>query len=89
MNVVWTEYMQYRAAVRGFDLAVAERIVKYSTERYFDQVTGRRIAVGRHDDRLVMVPYDADGDTVAPVTIHATTRQQITLRLKSGRFTNE
>ena len=89
MEVVWTEYMQYRLAVRGFELAVVERIVKYSMERYFDQVTGRSIAIGRHDERLVMIPYEADGDTVAPVTIHATTRQQINLRVKSGRFTNE
>jgi len=32
--VVWTEYMKYRARLRGFDLARVEEIVRYSSERY-------------------------------------------------------
>lgn len=47
------------------------------------------IVVGRHDDRLVMVPYEEKEGTVTPVTIHVTTRQQISFRLKTGRFTYE
>jgi hypothetical protein len=45
------------------------------------------IAVGKHDNRLVIIPYEEDGDTMVPVAIHATTRQQIKFRLKSGRLT--
>ena len=66
-----------------------ERIVSYSPERYVDTVTGRLIVVGRIDDVLVMIPYERESRTVTPVTVHATTRQQINLRLKTGRFANE
>jgi len=44
------------------------------------------IAVGRHDNSMVMVPYEKKEDAITPVTIHATTRQQINFRLKTGRF---
>jgi len=88
-NIIWTEYLQYRAELRGFDLARLERIIRHSSERYFDTVTGRKIVVGRHNKQLVMIPYEMDGDTVIPVTIHAITRQQIRFRLRTGRFTNE
>ena len=89
IEIVWTDYMQHRARLRGFDLAKIEQIVRYSPERYFDTATERAVAVGRDDDILVMVPYEARGRTLAPITVHATTRQQISFRLKTGRFTNE
>ena len=38
---------------------------------------------------LVMIPYEAEAKTITPVTVHATTRQQIKLRLKMGRFAIE
>lgn len=63
-----------------------EHILRFSSERYFDSVTQRMVVVGRHGNRLVMVPYEQQYDTVTPVTIHATTRQQINVRLRTGRF---
>ena len=87
--IVWTDYVKYRARLRGFDLAKIEHIVRYSSERYFDTATGRLVVVGRHDNTLVMIPYEADKDSITLITIHATTRQQIKFRLKTGRFTNE
>jgi hypothetical protein len=45
------------------------------------------VVVGKHDNRLVIIPYDKDDDTIIPVTIHTITRQQIRFRLKTGRFT--
>jgi hypothetical protein len=87
--IVWTEYMRYRLALRGYDLATVEHILRYSSERYVDTVTGRAVAVGRHENLLVMVPYQQKGDTLTPVTIHATSRQQINSRLRSGRLKNE
>ncbi len=48
--------MTYRARLRGFDLAKIEDIIRYSTERYFDTITQRTIIVGRHDDKLVLIP---------------------------------
>jgi hypothetical protein len=42
--------------------------------------------VGRHGRLLVMIPYERIGDDITPVTIHATTRQQINFRVKNGRF---
>jgi len=87
--IVWTDYMKHRARLRGFDLAKLEHIVKHSSERYYDTVTGRSIIVGRHDNLLVMIPYEADETAITPITVHATTRQQINFRLKTGRFISE
>ena len=84
--IVWTEYLEYKARLHGFDLTIIEQVVRYSEERYFDTTTHRLIAVGRHDSRLIIVPYEKEGDTITPVTVHATTRQQITFRLRTGRY---
>ena len=89
MTIVWTDYMKYRARLRGFDLNQVERIVRFTDERYFDTSSGRIVAVGRHGNLLLMIPYEKEGRKVTPVTIHTTRRQQINFRVKSGRFTNE
>ena len=86
-SIVWTEYLQYRVELRGFELARLEHIARHSSERYVDTETGRTIVVGRHDKQLVMIPYEVDGDVITPVTVHAVTRQQIRFRLQTGRFT--
>ena len=86
MRVVWTDYLKYKASLRGFDLFRIEHIIIHSSERYHDEVTGRRIAVGRYGGKLVLVPYELDEDIITPVTIHITTRQQINVRIKTGRF---
>jgi hypothetical protein len=86
--IVWTDYLKYRAALRGFNLLEVEQILRFSEERYLDTVTGRRVVVGRYGGLLVMIPYEQTGDDIIPVTIHATTRQQVNFRLKSGRFRN-
>jgi hypothetical protein len=78
--------MQYRARLRKFALDEIERIVRYTNERYIDYVTGRWIAIGRHKGALVLIPYEIEEQKLIPVTIHATTRQQINLRLKTGRL---
>ena len=89
MDVVWTEYLRYRAALRGLDLDRIEEIVKHSSERYRDTATDRQVVVGRCGKTLVLVPYEASGDKVTPVTVHATARRQIAFRVKSGRFVYE
>ena len=89
LRIEWTEYMRYRAAFRGFDLARIEDVVRYSDERYVDNATGRLIAIGRHVDALMMVPYEMEQNVIRPVTVHATNRAQIDARIKSGRFTHE
>lgn len=88
-TIVWTDYMKYRLSLRGYDLATVEQILRYSSERYMDTVTGRMVAIGRHEKLIVMIPYELMGRTLTPVTIHATSRQQINSRIKSGRFKNE
>jgi hypothetical protein len=88
-RIVWSDYMRYRLRVRGFDLATVEQIVRYSAERYVDTGTGRRVAVGRHGERLILVPYERTEDALTPVTVHVTSRQQVNVRVRSGRFTNE
>lgn len=59
MKFIWSEYIKHRVESREFNLGKIEEILRYSTERYFDTVTGRLIAVGRHDDLLIMIPYEA------------------------------
>ena len=81
--------MRSRTAVRGFNLEQVAEILRFSSERYFDTETGRSVAVGRHDERLVMIPYERHGDLIKPVTNHAITRQQIRIRQRTGRFQNE
>jgi hypothetical protein len=84
--IVWTDYLRYGAELRGFDLADVERIARSSNERYLDSITGRNVVVGKHGALLIMVPHDVSGEDIIPVTVHATTRQQITFRVKAGRF---
>ena len=88
-RIVWTEYMKFRLSLRGYDLATVEHILRYSSERYRDTVTGRVVVIGRHEKLTVMIPYELEGRTLTPVTIHATSRQQLNFRIKSGRFKNE
>lgn len=77
--ILWTEYMKYKTELRGF--SKLENILLHSEERFFDTTTQRVIAVGKHDQRLVIIPYEKHGNEITPVTIHATTRQQINFRL--------
>ena len=85
----WTDYLRYRAKIRGLDLKKLEHIIRHSSERYFDTETRRHVAVGRHGDQLVIIPYETEREIITPVTVHAITRQQIRFRLNTGRFTNE
>jgi hypothetical protein len=85
-TIIWSDYLRYRASLRGFDLARIEEILRYTQERYYDIETGRMIAVGKDGNCLVAIPYEEEGDTLTPVMIHATTRQQIQLRLSNGRY---
>ena len=89
MVLVWTDYMKYRAKLRGFELAEIEAIVRFSIERYFNNETGRRIVIGHHGTKLVMVAYEADRTSITPITIHATSRQQIRFRIRTRRYTLE
>ena len=89
VEIIWTDYMEYRARLRGFDLAKIEQIVRYSGERYVDTISGSLIAVGRINELLVVIPCEPGQGSITPITIHATTRQQINFRLKTRRFINE
>ena len=81
--------MKYRTKTRGFDTDTIEHILTSSGERYYDTSTLRMVAIGKHDTRLVLIPYEKDNGDIVPVTIHATTRKQINFRIKTGRFVNE
>ena len=90
IGISWTDYFRYRVKLRGFNLSNVEEIIKYSTERYYDTATERLVIVGKDANILVMIPHEIDKkDIITPITIHATTRQQINYRVKSGRFENE
>lgn len=90
IKIIWTDYLNYRAKLRGFDMQEMENIIRYSDERYFDNATYRMVVIGKHENQLVMIPYEVNDNNeneIIPVTIHATSRQQVNYRLKSGRFT--
>lgn len=89
LSIIWPDYFKYRADLRGFELTKIENILRYSEERYFDIVTQRKVAVGKHDKRLGLVSYEIRENAITPVTVHATTRQQINFRLKTRRFIHE
>lgn len=89
LSIIWTDYLKYRADLRGFKVEIIEKILRYSTERYYDISTRRAIVVGKHDKRLVIIPYERRENEIIPITIHATTRQQINFRIKAGRFVHE
>ena len=84
--IVWIEYLRFRAQQRGFDLAELEHIIRYSTERYFDTQTLRRIVIGRCGHGLISIAYEEDDAALTPVTVHSVTRLQITTRMQTGRF---
>ena len=88
-SIIWNDYLKYRVDLRGYNLEPIEEILRYSSERYFDVSTHRMIVIGKHDDRLVMIPYEIGKKSITPITIHATNRQQINFRVKSGRFVYE
>ncbi|MGB3533297.1 MAG: hypothetical protein WBA13_07245 [Microcoleaceae cyanobacterium] len=85
-EIIWTSYIRYRVDRRGFNLNLIENILRFSSERYYDVETGRTIVIGKHEEQLVLIPYEQSDNRITPITIHATTRQQIRFRLKTGRF---
>ncbi|CAD5975019.1 hypothetical protein PCC9214_04096 [Planktothrix tepida] len=85
-KIIWSDYIQYRATLRGFDLRQVEEILRFSAEKYYDSSTGRLVVLGKHNNDLVLIPYEENSDAIIPVTIHVTTRQQVRFRLKTGRF---
>jgi len=85
-NIIWIDYMEYKARARGFDLAILEHILRYAVERYYDTKTQRLVVIGRHRRALVLVAYEEDNETMTPVTVHEISRHQIRLRLKTGRL---
>lgn len=89
MKIIWNDYIKYKAKLRSFELERIEEILRHSDEKYFDTVTHRSVAIGKHSKIIVMILYDKINDSITPVTIHATTRQQIKFRLKSKRFVYE
>jgi len=36
LEIFWAEYMKYRVELRGYDFAMVEDILRYSSERYVD-----------------------------------------------------
>jgi hypothetical protein len=85
-KIHWTDYLKYRLDARGYKKEEIERIIRFSTERYFDTETRRFVIIGKHGAKEVIIPYDLEGKNIIPVTIHAISRQQIRFRKLSGRF---
>ncbi|MBF0266526.1 MAG: hypothetical protein HQL46_14775 [Gammaproteobacteria bacterium] len=88
-SIVWTNYFKYKVNLRGFNLETIEEILRYSNERYYDTSTDRLVVIGKDANIIVMIPHEDDGNNITPITVHATSRQQINNRVKNGRFQNE
>ena len=88
-TLIFTDYLKYRANLRGFNLERIEYIVRFSIERYIDEESCRFVVIGDHDNKLVMIPYEESESSLTPITIHSITRQQIKFRLKTGRLSYE
>ncbi len=90
MQIIWTEYFKYRAALREFDLGRIEEILMYSNERYYDTSTDRLVVVGHDGNIMIIIPYEqTEPGIITTITAHATNRQQINFRIKSGGFKYE
>ena len=87
-DIIWTDYMRYRSTIRGIDIHVIEEIVRHTSERYLDSETRRSIAVGRHGNTVVLIPYEESESNLTPIAVHTTTRQQINFRLTTGRYSH-
>ena len=57
-EIIWTEYFCYRIERRTFDIDLLEKILRFSSERYYDVETDRSIVVGKHKAQLVVIPYE-------------------------------
>ena len=89
-KIIWTDYFKYRANLRGFSLLNIENALMDSSERYYDIVTERLVVIGKDANILILIPYEVGQEnTITPITVHATSRKQITYRVKNGRFQNE
>ena len=88
-DILFTEYMNYRTVQRNYRRERIEEILRYSAERYYDTETGRKVVVGVHEGTLIMIPFEESETSITPITVHATTRQQLRFRLHTRRFANE
>ena len=54
-------------------------------QRYYDTATDWLVVIGKHASILVVIPHEIDDENnITPITIHATSRQQINYRVKGG-----
>jgi len=89
-TIHYTEYMLDRMAFRNVPQQVVEGILLTAIERYFDNETGRFIAVqrvsyqGRY--KRFAVVYEEMGDEITAVTVHTVTKRQIQARMKRQRW---
>jgi hypothetical protein len=89
-TIHYTEYILDRMAFRHVPQQVVEGILLTAIERYFDNETGRFIAVqrvryqGRY--KRLAVAYEEDGDEITAVTVHTITKRQIQARMKRQRW---
>ncbi len=89
ISIIWSEYIEYRLKLRKFNKILVEKILRFSEERYFDKDTNRFVAIGKDENRLLLIPYEKNEKAYIPITIHAISRQQINYRIKIGRFKYE
>lgn len=85
-EIIWTSYLRHRATLRDFDLDLIGNILRFSSERYYDVEIDRSIVVEKHGEQLVLIPYEQSENTITPIIIHATIRQQIRFRWQTGRL---
>lgn len=89
MIINWNNtHFVYQVNQRVIDLEKVENTLRFSTEKYFDNNTGRYVKIGGNKrEGLLLVSYEIELDeSVTPITVHQTDREQINHRLNEGRY---
>jgi hypothetical protein len=75
---------------RHVPLQVVEKVLLTAIERYFDNETGRFMAVQRiryqGSYKRLAVVYEEKGDEITAVTVHTVTKRQIQARIQRQRW---
>ena len=82
--------MEFRLKKRGIPYDIPKSVYRDSSEKYYDNIAGHKIAVSRVDysgrEREVMIAYDEFEDRIEIVTVHPLKWMQKQQRIKNRRW---
>ena len=88
--ITYSSHLNFRLEFRNIPRILPKKIVQISTERYFDTITGKNIAVAeiefQNKIRDMAVTYDENANEIVLITIHPLKSMQKINRINSGRW---